>query len=350
MQRTVKIIVFIIAVGLIAGYWNFAEAVSAKVEDLCYVEGEDENVLIGEGLVVGLQGTGDKDKQTATALGHYLKRAGFAMDINDIKPKNVAMVYITATVRPYTTKGQRVTVTVSSFLSASSLKHGTLIVAPLYGPHHGKSYDDVYALATGTILVDDPTQPTKGTIISGGLMVKNIKSSFYNKDSRIIRLILKSPHPQTAADMVDYINAEVPELYGVEPNIARAINPAVVEVKIPESVPEKEKLKFHSRVLSVITPTTEKAVVYINTRSGIIVATQSVRVSLAGISLKGVGIKIAPNVTQKMDTVRSQGINDLITTFNRMGLGTDDIIKVLKALHRTDQLKAKLIIDDDQEP
>lgn len=349
MKKILAVIILMTITVLAQGQWNSCEALS-KVADLCDVFGQDYNVIQGEGLVVGLKGTGDKSKQTAMALAHYIVSSGMQVDVETIKPKNVALVHIIAKVAPYSKKGHFFDVKVSSIGDATSLENGTLIMTPMFGPHRWANNSGVYAIASGSVLTE-PNSPVVGTINAGGQLMEDMPVSFCDKDKKIITLILKNPDWRTANDMAQEINAELAQEEDIEEGeteqIAHAISAGIIEVTIPEKKRTKpgEIVAFMARVLDVRTTATEKATVYINTRraGGVVAISSSVTVTDTVISLTG------SNGAIQLQIVRSQDLQNLIAIFNTMKLSTQDIIDVLRALKKVGALKAEIVIDDERD-
>ena len=142
-------ILLLLTLFLATGYWLPATAAHAeRIKDIATFEGMRENQLIGYGLVVGLDGSGDKGNQTIQSIANLMKRMGLTVSISDIKTKNAAAVMITSSLPPFPKPGMKLDALVSTIGDAKSLQGGTLLLAPLKGPD-GK----VYALAQGAVSV-----------------------------------------------------------------------------------------------------------------------------------------------------------------------------------------------------
>ena len=188
----------------------------ARIRDVVDVEGVRQNDLVGYGIVVGLNGTGDSVRNspfTEDSLTHMLERLGVNVQGEEIKPKNVAAVLVTASLPPFARNGSSIDVSVSSIGDASNLEGGTLILTPLKGADN-----EVYAVAQGSILVsgiDVKAQasretrgtPTGGSVPNGARIEREVNYNFNQRDSLI--LALRNPDFTTAARIEDTINASM---------------------------------------------------------------------------------------------------------------------------------------------
>ncbi|MGA7965325.1 MAG: flagellar basal body P-ring protein FlgI, partial [Gammaproteobacteria bacterium] len=212
---------------------NFAHA--TRIKDLAEIKGVRENQLVGYGLIVGLDGTGDgKDsKFTFQSLASMLERMGVTVNAKDIeKADNVAAVMVTADLPAFAKVGTRIDVTVSSIGNASSLTAGTLLISPLKGAD-GK----VYAVAQGPVSTDafsvsgkaakvSKNFPTVARIVNGAIIENEIPYDFLNKGT--FSLTLPKPDFTNAARMAETINSALKE------SVARTLDAGTIEVEVPK--------------------------------------------------------------------------------------------------------------------
>jgi flagellar P-ring protein precursor FlgI len=348
-----------------------AEAI--RLKDLTSLGGVRDNQLVGYGLIVGLNGTGDKSGSqfTIQSLVSMLERQGLTVDPKLIKVKNVAAVIVTAVLPPFARNGSRVDTLISSIGDASSLQGGTLLLTPLRAPD-GK----VYAVAQGPVSVGgafsasgssgssvSKNHPTVGKISSGALIEREIAMDFSKKSELVWSL--NNPDFVTATRVVETINRHL----GVE--TARAQDAGTIRVMVPE--------KYQGRVVELVanieslevTPDVGARVV-LDERSGTVVIGENVRISTVAISHGNLSliIKERPKVSQPSpfsstgDTVvvpRSEvtvkeekaklivlksgaNINDVARALNAIGVTPRDLIAIFQAIKAAGALQATLEI------
>ncbi|MGY0216822.1 flagellar basal body P-ring protein FlgI [Endozoicomonadaceae bacterium StTr2] len=349
-----------------------------KLLDLVDIQGVRSNQLIGYGLVVGLDGSGDKTRQTqftSQSLKNMLRQLGVQLPSSvDPKLKNVAAVSVTATLPPFTRPGQSIDVTVSSIGDAVSLKGGVLLQTQLKGAD-----GNVYALAQGSLLVsgysvDGKTGssvtsnvPTVGRIPDGGIVERSVPGSFQYGQN--IVLSLKSPNFTTARNIVESVN----NLYGAK--TAWAVDGAVVEISAPADSSQRVVWMAALENLDVNVGRIPARVI-INSRSGTVVMNEHVRVKPAAVSHGNLVVTIRESLTasqppsnlgkgtqagqtvvlpqtsiqveeQKQRIVRMPGsssLQDVINAVNSVGATPTDLMAVLQALKRAGALEAELVV------
>lgn len=344
---------------------------AARIKDIASVQGVRSNQLVGYGLVVGLPGTGEKSsKFTEQAFATMLRNFGINIPVGEkLKIKNVAPVAITAELKPFTKRGQKIDVTVSAIGEAKSLRGGELLQTFLKGVD-GK----VYALAQGSLVVGglgaegaDGSKvvintPTVGRIANGAIVEREVSSPFSQGDS--ITFNLNQSDFTTAKRMADTIN----NLVG--PNTATLLDATSVKVLAPRNISQRvsylstlENLEFE--------PARGKAKIIVNSRTGTIVVGQDVKLLPTAITHGGVSVTISENkqvsqpnalsggttkvtdnstinITQedsrmfKFDTGVS--LNDLVRAVNEVGLAPGDLMAILEALNQAGALQGELII------
>lgn len=345
-----------------------------RIKDIASVEGMRDNQLIGYGLVVGLDGSGDKVGQvsyTAQSLKNMLTQLGIVIPpgVNP-QPKNVAAVMLSATLPPFIKKGQKIDITASSVGNAKSLRGGTLLMSPLKGAD-GR----VYAVAQGNLIVGglgiegaDGSKvtiniPSVGRIPKGAIVERTVANKLGNGGTFVLNLF--SADFTTASRMAKAINEE----FG--PTTARPIDPISVEVKSP--VNETHKVAFLSMVENLtLNPGDAAARVIINSRTGTVVISSHVQVSPAAVSHGNLVVTISEqSLVSQPEPFSRQGntevvadssveveqgdnrmfmfepgidLNDIVRAVNQVGAAPGDLVAILEALKEAGALKAELIV------
>lgn len=348
-----------------------AQAATTRIKDIVDIEGVRDNVLIGYGLVVGLNGTGDKLNNspfTGQSLTAMLERLGVNVKGQNLNTGNVAAVMVTSTLPSFATQGSRVDITVSTLGDAKNLQGGTLLVTPLMGAD-----GEVYAVAQGPVAISgfaaggegqSVTQntPTRGRIAEGAIVEREI--DFNLNDLEEVRLALKNPDFTTARRIARAINGFTTS------DIASAQNDATVVLRRPPAFP--------GTVVDLITDIEQLPVqpdqiarVVIDENSGTIVMGADVRVSTVAIAQGNLTIKVTetPQVSQpnpfaeqgetvvvpRTDIQVNEGadaklailesgvtLQDLVTGLNKLGVGPRDIITILQAIKAAGALQADI--------
>lgn len=345
---------------------------AALLMDLVDVEGVRGNQLIGYGLVVGLDGTGDKNqvKFTSQSTVNLIKQFGVNLPPNmDPKLKNVAGVMVTAVVPPSYSAGQTVDVTVSSLGDAKSLRGGQLLMTPLLGVD-----GEVYALAQGALVVGGlkvegrsgssvaVNTANGGRIANGATIERMIPSDFSERSD--VMLNIRNPSFQTASHIVAAIDAR----FGA--STASALSGTNVSVRAPASSTQRIGFMAMLESIEVQEGRTRPKVVF-NSRTGTVVVGQGVRVKAAAVAHGTLSVTIseAPQVSQpgafsggqtavvpRSDIDVSQDRNamfawpegadldSIIKTINSLGATPDDVMSILQSLEHAGALNAELIV------
>jgi flagellar P-ring protein precursor FlgI len=323
------------------------------LRSICRVKGQEENVLHGMGIVVGLKGTGDGGsylptmRSLAMAMQLMGKPVNAAAELKDAK--NVALVAVAATVPAAGARqGDRLDCVVSSVGAAKSLKGGRLFLMPLLGPEDPQ-HPKVYAFGEGAITIEDNETPTTGRIHGGCRLEEDFFNPFVKEGK--ITLVLDAHHAdfQAAADVADWINSQLSiQIDGVP--LARAINQVNVEVAIPAQYRDDPVL-FVSQVLA--TPLIEQQNsprVVINERTGSIVISGDVEIGAVVVTHKNVvvetGGQTGPGRFAAIDPDQTQTpkLKALVEALNSVNVPTADIIDIIKGIDRNGKLHAKLFI------
>lgn len=348
-----------------------AQAATTRIKDIVNIEGVRDNALIGYGLIVGLNGTGDKLNNspfTEQSLIAMLERLGVNVKGQNLNTGNVAAVMVTATMPPFQTQGSRIDVTVSTLGDAKDLKGGTLLVTPLLGAD-----GEVYAVAQGPVATSGFTAsgqgttvtqntPTRGRISSGATVEREIK--FNLNDLPEIRLALKNPDFTTARRIARAINGFTSS------DIASASNDAAVLLRKPAAYPGT-LVDMITDIEQLPVEPDQVAKVVIDENSGTIVMGSDVKVSTVAIAQGNLTIKVTetPQVSQpnpfaeKGETVvvprtdvavndskdaklavleGGVTLQDLVTGLNKLGVGPRDIITILQAIKSAGALQAEI--------
>ena len=340
--------------------------------DLVDVEGIRENQLIGYGLVVGLDGTGDKNqvKFTSQSVTNLIQQFGVNLPPNvDPKLKNVAAVTVTASVPPSYGPGQTIDVTVSSLGDAKSLRGGQLLLTPLRGVD-----GEVYALTQGNLVVGGLkaegnsgssvaiNSATTGRVPNGATIERSIDSDFADRPE--VMLNLRNPGFQTVTNIVRAINDQIGG------NVASALNATKVSVRAP--VTSTQRMSFMALLEMIdVDEGRERPKVVFNSRTGTVVMGEGVRVKAAAVAHGNLTVTISetPQVSQPAPfsegqtavVPRSQvevaqdrnamfkwpdgaSLDSIINTVNSLGATPDDVMSILQALERAGALNAELIV------
>jgi flagellar P-ring protein precursor FlgI len=364
------------AVALLAGLLALPAATAgaqARVKDVARVYGVRENGLYGYGLVIGLNGTGDKSRSnpfTPQAIVSMLQRLGIAVPVDRLDGKNVAAVMVTAKLPPFARPGTLLDITVSSLGDATTLQGGTLLLTPLQGAD-GR----VYALAQGPLSVGgfaasgaggDSVQknhPTVGRVPGGAVVERELPVAL---DPAGIAFTLIQPDFTTAVRLARAINETS------QAELARALDASTVVVQVPPA-DQGRLAEFIARVegarLTVDTP----ARVVINERTGTVIMGNQLRISTVAVSHGNLSISIgeekqvsqpppfAPRGAETVVVPRSEvvikedkgqlavvpegaSIGEVVQALNALGVTPRDLIAILQAIRQAGALMAELEI------
>lgn len=343
-----------------------------RLKDLASIAGVRSNQLVGYGLVVGLDGTGDQTSQapfTIQSLKSMLAQFGITVPPN-VNPqvKNVAAVSLHAELPPFTKPGQKIDVTVSSIGNSKSIRGGTLLLAPLKGAD-GK----VYAIAQGSVVVggfgvgaDNSSitvnVPSVGRIANGATVERGVTTAFNTGNA--LTLNLHSPDFTTANRVANAINKKIGE------NTANAIDGASIKVNAPRD--PAQRVAFMSLLEGFeVEPGEGAAKIVINSRTGTIIIGKNVRVSPAAITHGSLTVTIAARPIVSQPSPLSEGqtvvvptseisvseekspmflfdpgvsLDDIVRAVNEVGATPSDLVAIMEALKEAGALKASLVI------
>lgn len=345
-------------------------AASSRIKDIADFEGVRENQLVGYGLVVGLNGTGDNIKSINFAkesLISMLDQLGINARDGQLKSKNIAAVMVTASLPPFARQGSRIDVMVSAMGDAKSLQGGTLIATPLSGAN-----GEVYAVAQGQIATGSVSAqgnnasvtrgvPTSGRIANGAIIENEI--DFALDSLKNIRIALRNPDFTTARRISDAINAMLGQ------PASKALDPATVDLQIPQEYEDKV-VDLMTKVEQLQVQPDQLAKVVIDESSGIIVIGKDVKINRLAIAQGNMTIKISeiPMVSQPLPfsngttvtqnvtaidvneevnsrlSVLDTGVNlqELVDGLNALGVTPRDLISILQAVKASGALQADI--------
>jgi flagellar P-ring protein precursor FlgI len=300
-----------------------------KIKDISSIVGVRSNQLIGYGLVVGLDGSGDSSsKFTNQTLSNLLKNVNIKLNPNDIKSKNVAAVMVTATLPPFAREGDKIDVTVSSIGDAKSLQGGVLLITPLKGVN-GK----IYALAQGPITMGgfnlkggkkQKHFTTTVKVINGATVERSVVWDIYHQN--YATLSLDKSDFDLAIKVQNIINSYF------KTKAAVAVDPRTVKLKKPENLTMPE---FLAKVENLNVSIPKEAVIVIDERTGTVVAGSDVMVDPTVIIYGDFTIKIKKRTS----------VLELTQNLQKVKATPQDVIAILENLRASNALNAKLIIN-----
>lgn len=344
-----------------------ASQAAVKLRDLAQVEGIRDNQLFGYGLVVGLNGSGDKNNTefTVQSLVNMLDRMGITVSQNDVKVKNVAAVMVTAKLPPFAKAGNKIDITVSSIGDAKSLEGGTLLLTPLSAAN-----GMTYAVAQGPISVGGmnisaagagviKNHPTVGVIPNGAIVEKEIP---FNLDQSYFNLAFNT------VGISDIVQAKSAINGFIGANVATITSPSSIRVDVPGEF-KNNYYDFLSSLLNIEIQPETFARVIVDERTGTIVMGSDVRISTVAVAHGNLTITISnqveisqPNPLSFGQTVTAQTtqvnvaeeksklmivpegvtISDLVKALNAIGVTPRDLISILQAIKSAGALHADL--------
>lgn len=316
-----------------------APANAARLKDISSIRGVRENQLIGYGIVVGLQGTGDsKNEFTSKSVGRMLDKLGVKLDTKEVVSKNVAAVIVTATLPPFAKAGNPIDVTVSALGDASNLQGGVLLQTPLRAAN-----EQVFAVAQGSISLgggDKNSITTVGRIPNGGMIERDVQADFASR--KMFRLTLHNPDFTTAARTVLTINKELGGQY------ATAKDAGTIDIVTPAAY-ENRGVELLATIENInINPDT-RAVVIINERTGTVVIGERVKISKVAVSHGNLSVKVGDQKKsgdgEKIAVLDSGvSVGDLVQSLNKLGVTPKDLMTILQSIKAAGALHGELEI------
>lgn len=366
IQRNLAFLIF-------GGMMLFASQANAssRIKDISDIEGVRENYLIGYGLVVGLNGTGDSISSmafTEESLIGMLERLGVNTRDGKIKTKNVAAVMVTGSLPAFARQGTRIDVAISALGDAKSLQGGTLLVTPMLGAD-----GEVYAIAQGQVAIGGFSAqgdaqsivkgvPTSGRIANGAIIEREIMFDFANQKS--IKIALRNPDFTTASRITDAINSYLGSV------AATTLDSGTISLNLGKTRRE-DLIQVLTNIEQLRIQPDQIAKVIIDEKSGIIVIGENVRINPIAIAQGNLTIRITetPQVSQpapfsttgetvtvprtdiqvdeesgnKLNILKSGvSLQELVDGLNALGVGPRDMISILQAVKAAGALQAEI--------
>jgi flagellar P-ring protein FlgI len=375
MSKIIRRLSILAGLGSLVAFTASPPAAHAeRIKDMAQVQGVRTNQLVGYGLVVGLDGTGDQTSQapfTIQSLTNMLAQLGVTVPSN-VTPqlKNVAAVSVHAEMPAFVKPGQTIDITVNSIANAKSLRGGSLLVTPLHGLD-----GQIYAIAQGNLIVsgfgvqgNDGSKltvnvPSSGRIPNGATIEKAVPTQLAQGDAIVLNL--NDPDFTTATRLVQVVNR------GIGEDIATIVDGGSVRVRAPLDI--TQRVAFLSTVENLeIDPGSGAAKVIINSRTGTVVISSNVRVSPAAVSHGSLTVSIKeeqkvsqPSAFSSVGTTTvttsstinvDQGSNrmflfkpgveleQIVHAVNEVGAAPGDLVAILEALKEAGALQAELIV------
>ena len=364
MRRTFHLFSAAFLAAALAAGPSFAKS---RIKDIVEFEGVRDNMLVGYGLVVGLNGTGDSLRNapfTRQSLEAMLERLGVNTRDANLNTKNVAAVMVTAKLPAFVAAGSPIDASVSAMGDAKSLQGGTLLVTPLMGAD-----GQAYAVSQGTVQTGSISAggasgssvskgvPTAGRIAGGAIVEREIGFQLANMGE--MRMTLRNPDFSTARKIADVVNARFP-------GSARADNPTIVTLRSPG----QDMVSFMSQVENLSVETDSPAKVVIDEVAGVIVMGENVRISTVAIAQGNLTITVreSPAVSQPAPFSRGQtavvpqsdvqvdeekgkkfitlrdgaSLSTLVSGLNALGVTPRDMISILQTIKAAGALQADI--------
>lgn len=362
-------LLFALATLLVAAPSAWAQS---RVKDIAVLQSARDNQLVGYGLVVGLQGSGDSLRNapfTEQSMRSMLDNLGIATAEGRARLKNIAAVIVTANLPPFVRQGSRIDVSVSSLGDATSLGGGQLVMTPLRAAN-----GDIYAVAQGPVSISgfqaqgaaetvSRGTPTAGRISGGAIVERELEAEFAQESN--LTLQLRNPDFTTAVAITDAINQFGSVQYGVRP--AEEIDARTIAITKPADV---SAARFFASIENLMVETDSPARVVLDERTGTVVIGQDVRISKVAISHGTLTVRVTetPSVIQpapfsrgetavepntfvdisevgtQLGTVDGTDLQGVVEGLNRLGVSPNDIIAILQAVKNAGAMQAELVV------
>ncbi|WRF58105.1 flagellar basal body P-ring protein FlgI [Helicobacter pylori] len=341
MKRVFLWLIFVLA---------FHKLLAEKIGDIASVVGVRDNQLIGYGLVIGLNGTGDKSgsKFTMQSISNMLESVNVKISADDIKSKNVAAVMITASLPPFARQGDKIDIHISSIGDAKSIQGGTLVMTPLNAVD-----GNIYALAQGAIVSGNSNNLLSANIINGATIEREISYDLFHKNA--MTLSLKSPNFKNAIQVQNTLN----KVFGNK--VAIALDPKTIQITRPERL---SMVEFLALVQEIPINYSAKNKIIVDEKSGTIVSGVDIIVHPIVVTSQDITLKITKEPlndfknTQDLDnnmsldtahnTLSSNGksitIAGVVKALQKIGVSAKGMVSILQALKKSGAISAEMEI------
>ncbi|CRI32391.1 flagellar basal body P-ring protein FlgI [Helicobacter ailurogastricus] len=322
-----------------------------KIEDVANIVGVRDNQLIGYGLVIGLNGTGDKSgsKFTMQSIANMLESVNVKVSPDDIKSKNVAAVMITATLPSFARQGDKIDVQISSIGDAKSIDHGVLVMTPLTAID-----GNIYAIAQGSVSLGNSANLLSGTIVNGATIEREVVYDLAHKNA--MTLSLKRPDFKNAVKIQEALNKAFKE------PVALAIDPKTIKLKKPEKL---TMVEFLALIQEVNIDYSNQNKIIIDEKSGTVVAGVDIEVHPVVVTSGDITIKITPEPLEPkkgkakkdiaklgpntaLDTKENilstpkATIASVVKALQKIGVGSKSIVSILEAMKKSGAISAEM--------
>ncbi len=341
MKRVFLWLIFVLA---------FHKLLAEKIGDIASVVGVRDNQLIGYGLVIGLNGTGDKSgsKFTMQSISNMLESVNVKISADDIKSKNVAAVMITASLPPFARQGDKIDIHISSIGDAKSIQGGTLVMTPLNAVD-----GNIYALAQGAIVSGNSNNLLSANIINGATIEREVSYDLFHKNA--MTLSLKNPNFKNAIQVQNTLN----KVFGNK--VAIALDPKTIQITRPERF---SMVEFLALVQEIPINYSAKNKIIVDEKSGTIVSGVDIMVHPIVVTSQDITLKITKEPlndsknTQDLDnsmsldtahnTLSSNGksitIAGVVKALQKIGVSTKGMVSILQALKKSGAISAEMEI------
>lgn len=328
----------------------FHKLLAEKIGDIASVVGVRDNQLIGYGLVIGLNGTGDKSgsKFTMQSISNMLESVNVKISADDIKSKNVAAVMITASLPPFARQGDKIDIHISSIGDAKSIQGGTLVMTPLNAVD-----GNIYALAQGAIVSGNSSNLLSANIINGATIEREVSYDLFHKNAMI--LSLKNPNFKNAIQVQNTLN----KVFGNK--VAIALDPKTIQITRPERF---SMVEFLALVQEIPINYSAKNKIIVDEKSGTIVSGVDIIVHPIVVTSQDITLKITKEPlndsknTQDLDnnmsldtahnTLSSNGksitIAGVVKALQKIGVSAKGMVSILQALKKSGAISAEMEI------
>ncbi len=328
----------------------FHKLLAEKIGDIASVVGVRDNQLIGYGLVIGLNGTGDKSgsKFTMQSISNMLESVNVKISADDIKSKNVAAVMITASLPPFARQGDKIDIQISSIGDAKSIQGGTLVMTPLNAVD-----GNIYALAQGVITSGNSNNLLSANIINGATIEREVSYDLFHKNAMV--LSLKSPNFKNAIQVQNTLN----KVFGNK--VAIALDPKTIQITRPERF---SMVEFLALVQEIPINYSAKNKIIVDEKSGTIVSGVDIMVHPIVVTSQDITLKITKEPlsdsknTQDLDnsmsldtahnTLSSNGksitIAGVVKALQKIGVSAKGMVSILQALKKSGAISAEMEI------
>ncbi|WP_121286237.1 flagellar basal body P-ring protein FlgI [Helicobacter pylori] len=341
MKRVFLCLIFVLA---------FHKLLAEKIGDIASVVGVRDNQLIGYGLVIGLNGTGDKSgsKFTMQSISNMLESVNVKISADDIKSKNVAAVMITASLPPFARQGDKIDIQISSIGDAKSIQGGTLVMTPLNAVD-----GNIYALAQGAIISGNSSNLLSANIINGATIEREVSYDLFHKNA--MTLSLKNPNFKNAIQVQNTLN----KVFGNK--VAIALDPKTIQITRPERL---SMVEFLALVQEIPINYSAKNKIIVDEKSGTIVSGVDIIVHPIVVTSQDITLKITKEPlndsknTQDLDnnmsldtahnTLSSNGksitIAGVVKALQKIGVSAKGMVSILQALKKSGAISAEMEI------